>query len=333
MKINFIAEAGVNHNGDINLAKKLIDVAAEANVNFIKFQTFKAESLATRYAPKANYQNNTTPINESQYEMLKKLELSSKMHDELISYCKLKKVEFLSSAFDIESLDYLNSIGVKIFKIPSGEITNLPYLRHVGSFKKKIILSTGMSTMEEILNALDIFEKSGTKKSNITILHCNTEYPTPVEDVNLNAMISIKEKTGCMVGYSDHTLGNEVSISAVALGASLIEKHITLDRKLKGPDHKASIEPKELYELVRLIKNTELALGDKIKKPSKSEEKNIIIARKSIVAKKRILKGDFFTEKNITVKRPGNGLSPMLWDSVIGIKAIKDFEKDQLIEI
>ena len=330
-KVFIIAEAGVNHNGSIDLAKKLVDVASEAGADAVKFQTFKAKNLATKNAIKAKYQVVNTGKKDSQYDMLKKLELSKEMHEELIEYCNSKNLTFLSSPFDHDCIDLLDSLGLKIFKIPSGEITNLPYLQHVGKLNKKIILSTGMSTIEEIEKALHILIQSGTKKDNITVLHANSEYPTPMEDVNLRAMLTIGNKFDISFGYSDHTIGIEISIAAVAIGARCIEKHITLDRGMEGPDHKSSIEPDELSHMVSAIRNIEKALGSDIKQPSKSELLNIKIVRKSIVAKIPIKKGDLLSEKNLTVKRPGNGISPMKWDEIIGTKAIKDYKEEDLI--
>lgn len=324
-----IAEAGVNHNGNIDLAKRMIDIASEYSVDAIKFQTFKTKNLVSKNAKKANYQNNTTDQNESQFDMIKKLELDIKTHKELIEYCKYKNIMFLSTPFDLESIDLLNDLGLEIFKIPSGEITNLPYLEKIGKLKKKIILSTGMSTLNEIENALNVLRENGTK--DITVLHCNTEYPTPMEDVNLNAMNTIKEKLNVEVGYSDHTLGIEVPIAAVSMGAKVIEKHFTLDKNMEGPDHKASLEPNELKQMVECIRNIEKALGDGIKNPSKSEMKNIDVVRKSIVAIKKIKKGEIFTEENIYIKRPGNGISPMKWHEVLGTIATKDYDEDDLI--
>ena len=330
-KVFIIAEAGVNHNGSIDIAKKLIDAAVASGADAVKFQTFKAENLATKYAKKANYQKNLTNQKESQFDMLKKLELSKEMHTELINYSKIKAIKFLSSPFDFESIELLKDLGLKIFKIPSGEITNLPYLRHIGKLNKKIILSTGMSNIDEVKTALDILINSGTKKTNIIVLHANTEYPTPMEDVNLKAMLTIGKELEVNFGYSDHTLGIEVDIAAVAMGAKCIEKHFTLDCNMEGPDHKASLEPDQLKEMVKAIRNIELALGSNIKKPSKSELPNIQIARKSIVAKTKIKKGDILRENNITVKRPGGGISPMKWDNVVGTKATKDYNEDELI--
>jgi len=331
MSVFIIAEAGVNHNGSITLAKKLIDVASKAGADAVKFQTFKAEKLVAKNAQKASYQKETTDAEESQFAMIKKLELDLDTHQKLIDYCKVKKIMFLSTPFDLESVDMLNDLGLSIFKIPSGEITNLPYLRKIGALNKKVVLSTGMATMDEVGDALDILINAGTLKENITVLHANTMYPTPMEDVNLNAMLSIKEKFNVRIGYSDHTLGIEVDIAAVAMGAKVIEKHFTLDKSMDGPDHQASLEPDELIAMVKSIRNIELALGDGIKKPSKSETPNIKVARKSIVAQKKIKKGEIFTEDNITVKRPGDGISPMKWDEVLGSVANRDYEQDELI--
>ena len=330
-----IAEAGVNHNGSIDLAKKLIDAAVYAGVDFVKFQTFKSESLVSKSAKKASYQiENTKDTSESQLQMLKKLELSKEQHYEIVSYCKEKKISFFSTAFDIESLEFLKELGLSMVKIPSGEITNLPYLRKAAELFSEIIISTGMSTMNDIEQAINVFLKAGHNENNISILHCNTEYPTNMKDVNLLAMNTIQKIFNTKVGYSDHTLGTEIPIAAVALGAKIIEKHFTLDRSLPGPDQLASLEPNELKFMVDSIRNIELAIsGSGEKLPSESERKNIEIARKSIVAKTNILKGDVFSEKNITTKRPGNGLSPMQWDNVIGKIANKNFNEDDLIEM
>jgi N-acetylneuraminate synthase len=334
-KVIIIAEAGVNHNGDIELAKKLIDVAVEAGVDYVKFQTFKSESLVSKFAKKATYQiENTQDAVESQLQMLKKLELSNSQHFELVQYCNNKNISFFSTAFDLESLSFLKELGLNIVKIPSGEITNLPYLRKAASLFKEVIISTGMSSMVEIEEALDVFLQAGIKKNDITILHCNTEYPTPMSDVNLNAMLAIQKMFGVKVGYSDHTMGIEVPIAAVAMGGTMIEKHFTLDRSLPGPDQLASLEPRELKNMVHSIRNIEKAIGGSgIKEPSESEIKNISIARKSIVAKTSIQKGDRFTEFNITTKRPGMGISPMKWDEVIGKVACQDFDEDELIKL
>jgi N,N'-diacetyllegionaminate synthase len=333
MKTFIIAEAGVNHNGSIETAKKLIDVAAEAGADAVKFQTFKAGNIVTGNAPKADYQKKTTDSGQTQFEMLKRLELDLGAHRVLISYCNKTKIEFLSTPFDIESIDLLQRLGLKIFKIPSGEITNLPYLRKIGSLQKKVILSTGMADMGEIEDALKALEEAGTKRRDITVLHANTEYPTPMRDANLRAMLAIRYAFKVKVGYSDHTLGIEAAIAAVALGATVIEKHFTLDKGMEGPDHKASLEPDELKAMVRAIRNIEHALGDGVKRSSPSELKNKPIARKSIVAATTIKKGEVFTEKNLFVKRPGTGISPMTWDGLLGEKAKRDFAADELIEI
>jgi N,N'-diacetyllegionaminate synthase len=332
-KTFIIAEAGVNHNGSVEIAKKMIEVAKECGADAIKFQTFKAEKVISKYAPKAEYQKQTTGETDSQLEMVKKLELSFDDFVALKEYCDKLNIMFLSTPFDFESIDFLNDLGLEIFKIPSGEITNLPYLEKIGKLGKKIILSTGMADLGEIEDALDILISCGTKKENITVLHCNTEYPTPYEDVNLLAMLTIKEAFKVKVGYSDHTLGIEIPIAAVALGASVIEKHFTLDKNMEGPDHKASLEPHELKAMIDAIVNIEKALGNGMKKPSKSELKNKDIVRKSIVAKREIKKGEIFTEDNITVKRPGTGISPMRWYEVLGKVAPKDYKEDELIKI
>lgn len=328
-----IAEAGVNHNGCLDLAYKLVGVAVEAGADAVKFQTFKAEKVISRYAEKAEYQKATTDATESQLEMVKKLELNREAHEKLMAYCREKGIEFLSTPFDLESIDLLIELGIKTLKIPSGEITNLPYLRKVGALGKKVIMSTGMATLEEVRMALEVLLNGGAQKENITILHCNTEYPTPFEDVNLRAMLTMKDKLGVRVGYSDHTLGIEVSVAAVALGAEVIEKHFTLDKTSEGPDHKASLEPDELKAMIRSIRNIERAMGSGVKHPSLSELKNIMIARKSIIAAKDIRKGEIFSEKNITVKRPGDGISPMEWDGVIGQVAMRNFKEDELIKL
>jgi N,N'-diacetyllegionaminate synthase len=333
MKVLIIAEAGVNHNGSLETAKQLVDVASEAGADMVKFQTFSANRQVTTSAQKADYQNHTTSASESQHEMLLKLELSRAMHEELITYCKQCGIKFFSTGFDMQSIDMLVDLGLEQFKIPSGEITNLPYLRHIGKYGKPVILSTGMANLGEIESALDVLETSGTPRSQITILHCNTEYPTPMEDVNLRAMQAIRDAFGVAVGYSDHTLGIEVPLAAVSLGATVIEKHFTLDCTLPGPDHKASLEPYELKAMVRAIRNIEIALGDGIKRPSPSEAKNKPIARKSLVAAVAIQTGECFTETNLTAKRPGTGISPMRWDEIIGSIATRDFEPDEMIEI
>ncbi len=330
MKKTFIiAEAGVNHNGDIDLAKKLIDVAKEAGVDAIKFQTFKAEKLVTKNTKKAKYQDNNTNSNESQFDMIKKLELDEDTHIELIKYAKEKGIMFLSTAFDLDSIDLLYNLGIEIFKIPSGEITNLPYLEKIAKKGEKVIISTGMATLGEVETAINILRKNGT--NDITVLHCNTEYPTPIEDVNLLAIKTIKDAFKIEVGYSDHTLGIEVAIASVAMGATIVEKHFTLDKTMEGPDHKASLEPEELKNMVIAIRNIEKALGSGIKEPSKSEQKNKEVARKSIVASKPIKKGEILTKDNIAIKRPGSGMSPMMWYKVLGTKALKDYNEDDLI--
>jgi len=331
VSVFIIAEAGVNHNGSIKLAYKLIDVASASGADAVKFQTFIAENLTSKNAQKAEYQKQKTNQSESQFSMLKKLELDANVHKKLIEYCKKKDIIFLSSPFDHESIELLNELELQIFKIPSGEITNLTYLRHIGSLGKEVILSTGMSTLKEIEEALIVLTGAGTSKENITIMHANTMYPTPMEDVNLRAMQTIQDKFGVAVGYSDHTLGIEVDIAAIAMGAVIIEKHFTLDRTMDGPDHKSSINPEELKAMVNSIRNIEKALGSGIKKPSKSEKPNLTIARKSIVARKSIKKGELFSEKNITTKRPGTGISPMEWDSIIGKAAKRDYQIDDFL--
>lgn len=328
-----IAEVGVNHNGNIEKAKKLIDFASNAGADVVKFQTFTAKTLVVKSAEKAEYQKRLTNHLESQFDMLKKLELSKSHHYELAHHCSRKNIQFLSTAFDIDSIDFLIDLGVPILKIPSGEITNLPYLRHIGSMGKPIVMSTGMANLKEIELALKILYEQGLKKKDLTVLHCNTEYPTPIEDVNLRSMLTIKEKLNVQVGYSDHTLGVEVPIAAVALGAKVIEKHFTLERNDSGPDHAASLEPNELKEMIEKIRNIEKALGSPIKKPSRSEKKNINVARKSLVAKKNIKKGEKFSSKNLTVKRPGTGLSPMEWDSIMGKISKFNFVEDDIIKL
>lgn len=331
-KTLIIAEAGVNHNGDINLAKKLIDIAADAGVDYVKFQTFNSKKLVSRHAEKAAYQKeNTNNAEESQLKMLQKLELSKEDHHTLIDYCKSKSVKFLSTAFDLDSIDFLNSLPIDIFKIPSGELTNYPYIKKIGGLGKPIIISTGMADLEEIKETVSVLLQFGASKNDITILHCNTEYPTPMQDVNLNAMLTIGKVCEVPIGYSDHTLGIEIPTAAVALGASVIEKHFTLDNTMEGPDHKASLEPEELKAMVIAIRNIEKALGNGIKKPSPSELKNKAIARKSIVASATIKKDELFTEHNITCKRPGHGISAMKWEQIIGTKANKDYLEDDLI--
>lgn len=330
-KVFIIAEAGVNHNGSSDIAKELIDAAVKAGADAVKFQTFKAANLVSKTAQKADYQKRTTDVEESQFEMIQKLELDVDAHKKLISYCKHKNILFLSTPFDHESIELLHKLGLEVFKIPSGEITNLPYLRHIGSLNKRVILSTGMANLGEIEAAINVIIQAGSNRKNITILHANTEYPTPMKDVNLKAMVTIGNAFNTNYGYSDHTLGIEVPIAAVALGASIIEKHFTLDKNMPGPDHRASLEPHELISMIQAIRNIEQALGSTVKKPSPSEAKNKSIARKSLVAKTSIKEGEFFTEENLTIKRPGTGISPMRWDEVIGTKAVNNYQEDDLI--
>ena len=330
MGVYIIAEAGVNHNGSFELACKLVDAAKNAGVDCIKFQTFKSEKLVSYYAQKADYQKSATG-DGSQVDMLKKLELSYDEFIDLKKYCDRIGITFLSTPFDLESIDFLDSLDMPFWKIPSGEITNYPYLVALAKTGKPIVMSTGMCDLEEIREAIKVLTDNGV--TDIKLLHCNTEYPTPFEDVNLIAMHTIKNEFGFEVGYSDHTKGIEVPIAAVALGATVIEKHFTLDRNMDGPDHKASLEPTELAEMVKSIRNVEMAMGNGVKEPSPSERKNKAIARKSIVAMKTINKGDIFTEENITVKRPGTGISPMKWNEVIGTEAIRNFDEDELIEL
>lgn len=331
-KTFIIAEAGVNHNGSLELAKRLVDVAVDAGVDAVKFQTFKTDKLVSRGTQKAEYQKQTTSADESQYEMIKKLELDENAHRELIRHCKDKKIIFLSTPFDHDSIDLLNNFGMPIFKIPSGEITNLPYLRHIGRLGKEVILSTGMADLGEIEDALGVLMQTGVPKVRITVLHATTEYPCPINEVNLRAMQTIGAAFGIKVGYSDHTQGIEVPIAAVAMGACVIEKHFTLDRNLPGPDHKASLEPVELKAMVAAIRNVEIALGDGIKCLTPSEARNKPVARKSLVASQTIKAGEVFSEQNITTKRPGTGISPMRWDEIIGRTALRDFAADELIE-
>jgi N,N'-diacetyllegionaminate synthase len=328
-----IAEAGVNHNGDIDIAKRLIDVAAEAGADYVKFQTFNAERMVTRTAEKADYQVRNDGTADSQFEMLKRLELSEAMHHTLITHCASRGIAFLSTGFDIESLDFLNTLGIPMFKIPSGEITNLPYLRHIGSLGKPVVMSTGMATLEEIGAALRVLDESGVSREAVTVLHCTTDYPTAMGDVNLRAMQSIRQAFDVAVGYSDHTQGIEISIAAAALGATVIEKHFTLDRALPGPDHQASLEPAELKAMVAAIRSIEAALGDGIKRPTASELKNLPIVRKSLVALYPIKTGDLFTCDNLSIKRPGTGISPMRIDEVLGRRADRDYAEDELIQL
>lgn len=333
MKTIIIAEAGVNHNGSIELAKQMIDVAVDAGVDYIKFQTFKSENLVSINAEKADYQKISTNKDESQYEMLKKLELDLNSHKVLVDYCNSKNIKFISSPFDNDSIDLLFDLGADLFKIGSGEITNYPYLKKIATKRLPIVLSTGMSSLSDVEEALEILLNNGLKRHEITLLHANTEYPTPYSDVNLKAMLTLKEAFKVKIGYSDHTLGIEVPIAAVSMGAEVIEKHFTLDKTMEGPDHKASLEPNELHTMVKAIRNIEKAMGNGVKSASDSEKKNISIARKSIVANCKISKGEIFTEKNITTKRPGKGISPMRWEEVLGKTALKDFITDDLIEL
>jgi N,N'-diacetyllegionaminate synthase len=329
-----IAEAGVNHNGSMDLALKLVEKAKETGADAIKFQTISSpEANISKSAPKAAYQDVSLPDGKTQLEMVKGFFLSFREFERICAFCRETGIIFMSSPFDTESARFLAELGIEIFKIPSGEITNLLLLRETGHFNKKVILSTGMSTIQEIRESVNILEESGTRKEKISLLHCTTEYPAPFDEVNLKAMLTLKEEFGLEVGYSDHTTGIEISLAAVSMGATIIEKHFTLDRSMKGPDHKSSLEPSEFRNLVKAIRNIESAMGDGTKKPSPSEIKNMAIARKSIVAGKRIRKGEEFTVDNITVKRPGTGLSPMKWDQVIGKKAKRDFMEDELIEI
>jgi len=332
-KTFIIAEVGVNHNADLGMANKLIEAAVSAGADAIKFQTAIPELVATAYAQKAGYQKQTTGAGESQVEMIRKIHFPIQVFSDIKKTCEAKGIIFFSTAFDMKSLSFLEELKQVYYKIPSGEITNLPYLRHIGQLGRPVILSTGMATMEEIGSALQILENSGTAKNSITVLHCTTEYPTPMAEVNLRAMLAIRDSLGVKVGYSDHTLGIEVAIAAVAMGAAVIEKHFTLDRNLPGPDHKASLEPSELKSMVLAIRNIEVALGDGIKRPTPSEAKNIPIVRKSIVARKAIQAGDIFKIENLTAKRPGTGISPMYFDEVLGKKARRNFAEDELIEL
>lgn len=334
-KTIIIAEAGVNHNGSLELAKQLVKKAHEAGVDYVKFQTFKSEKVVSKNAKKADYQiENTGKKEESQLEMVKKLELSYADHQVLIDYCNELGIKFFSTAFDFDSIEYLHSIHLGLWKIPSGEVTNYPFLKRIAQYNEKTILSTGMCDMDDVRAAVNTLYKNGLSKENLILLHCNTEYPTPFEDVNLKAMDALRKEFGVEVGYSDHTKGIEVPIAAVALGATVIEKHFTLDRNMEGPDHKASLEPDELKAMVSAIRNIEKAVaGDGTKHVSESERKNIAIARKSIVAACDIKAGEVFTEQNLTVKRPGNGISPMRWEEMLGMKAKRDFNEDELIEL
>ena len=333
MPVLVIAEAGVNHNGELSIARGLIDAAAQAGADLVKFQTFGAARLATGHAAKAHYQSASADPSESQLAMLRRLELDRSMHESLIEHCRMRAVGFFSTGFDTQSVDLLAELGADRFKIPSGEITNLPYLRHLGRYGKPIILSSGMATLGEIEAAIDVLEASGTPRGRITVLHCTTEYPAPMADVNLRAMLTIRDAFGVAVGYSDHTVGIEVAIAAAALGATVIEKHFTLDRTLPGPDHKASLEPLELEAMVAAIRNIEQALGDGVKRPSAGEALNQSAARKSLVAAHEIRAGETFSAANLAAKRPGTGISPMRWDEVIGRKARRDFAADELIDL
>lgn len=331
-KVLIIAEAGVNHNGSIDTAMKMIECAAQAGADYIKFQTFKTENLVCKDARQASYQQkNLKSSDDTQSSMLKKLELSHEDHLVLLNYCRECNISFLSTPFDLDSIDLLMELEMPFWKIPSGEITNYPYLVKLGGTKKPVVLSTGMSTMVDIHNAVSLLRESGTPE--ITLLHCNTQYPTPFNDVNLNAMLTLKNKFNLKVGYSDHTMGIEVPIAAAALGAEVIEKHFTLDKTMEGPDHKASLEPDELAGMVKCIRNIEQAMGSSIKMPTESEIENIRAARKSIVAKCSIKKGEIFTDQNITTKRPGEGISPMRWKEVTGSAAKRDFKEDELITL
>lgn len=333
-RIFIIAEAGVNHNGSLEVARKLIDAAVEAGADAVKFQTFKSENLVTESAPKAAYQTANDGAEESQFDMLKRLELDIESHETLMNYCTEKGILFLSTPFDLESIDLLAALGLPLFKIPSGEITNLPYLRKIAEHKRPVILSTGMATKEEIGMSLQALTEAGLPLEMITVLHCNTQYPTPMQDVNLLAMRDIGSSfKGVNVGYSDHTLGIEIPIAAASLGATLIEKHFTLDKTMDGPDHVASLDPQELIQMVRAVRNIEQALGDGEKKPTPSEEGNRLVVRKSIVALQPITVGETLSESNLTTKRPGTGLSPMMWDDVVGTVAKRTFAKDEIIEL
>lgn len=332
MKTLIIAEAGVNHNGEQSMALALVDAAADAGADIVKFQTFSADRLVSKGAPKAGYQKRTTEAGESQHEMLRRLELTRETHHSIIARCKTRGIEFLSSAFDLESVDLLAELGVARFKIPSGELTNVPYLRKVAGFGKPLILSTGMASMEEVEAALAVLESAGASRERITVLHCTSEYPAPLASVNLRAMGALRDRLGVAVGYSDHTVGIEIAIAAVALGATVIEKHFTIDRTLPGPDHAASLEPRELGLMVATIRNVETALGSELKRPSEAESANARAVRKSLVAARPIKAGELFTEHNLTAKRPGGGLSPMEWDNVIGRSAGRDYQPDEQIE-
>jgi N,N'-diacetyllegionaminate synthase len=328
-----IAEAGVNHNGDLATALSLVDVATESGADIVKFQTFTADQLLTQDAAKAEYQKATTSNTETQFEMLRKLELSHNDHLAIIERCQERGIGFLSSGFDIDNVDMLVGLGMDRIKVPSGEVTNLPYLRHIGGLGLPTILSTGMANLEEVSSALDVLLAYGSPKEDVTILHCTTDYPATMGDVNLQAMVTMRDAFGVEVGYSDHTLGHEVAVAAIALGAVVIEKHLTLDRESAGPDHVASLEPEEFANMVRVIRNIEIALGDGIKRPQSSEFANMSVARKSLVASERIQEGEAFTSMNISAKRPGSGLSPMRWDEVLGQKATREYAPNEMIEL
>lgn len=332
-RTTIIAEAGVNHNGNLQTAKKLIDAAADSGADFVKFQTFSASEIVTPHAMKADYQIENSGGDETQLEMISKLELKKEWHQDLIEHAQRRNIGFLTTAFDFQSLDFIRSLNLHLIKIPSGEITNSPYLKRIASFKKPIIVSTGMANIDEIDAALAVLVSNGASLQDITVLHCTTEYPAPFHEVNLFAMQTLRERFNVKIGYSDHTQGITVPIAAVALGATVIEKHFTLDRGMPGPDHKASLEPEELTAMIKSIREIEVSLGDGVKVATPSEEKNKIAARKSIVARRNISKGEIFDETNLTCKRPGNGLTPMLWDKIIGSAASKSFEKDELIVI
>lgn len=332
-KTLIIAEAGVNHNGDLALAKKLVEVAAQAGADLVKFQTFKADRLVTAAAQKAPYQQVSTGASESQYAMLRRLELSDEAHHVLLEHCRAHGIGFLSTGFDIENVDFLASLGVRLFKVPSGEITNLPYLRHVGAKRGEVILSTGMATLGEVEAAINALEQAGTPRGNIIVLHCTTEYPTPMEAVNLKALLSMQAAFQLRVGYSDHTEGIAIAPVAVALGACVIEKHFTLDRDLPGPDHRASLEPLELAALVQSIRAVEAALGDGVKRMTAGEAHNKPVVRRSIVAARAIAQGELFSTQNLAIKRPGTGISPMRWDEVLGQRAPRGFEPDEPVSL
>lgn len=329
MSTIIIAEAGVNHNGSLDLAKKLVDAAADAGADYVKFQTFKAEKTISKSATKAPYQLKATGDDDtSQLDMIRKLELDVEAHHTLVDHCKARNIRFLSTPFDMESIEFLDNLGLTVFKIPSGEVTNFPHLRKIGALGKELILSTGMATLEEVEEALNVLVEAGTPREKITVLHCNTEYPTPIEDVNLRAMLTIAEALQVKVGYSDHTLGIEVPIAAVALGAQMIEKHFTLDRTMEGPDHQSSLEPDELERMVSAIRNIEKALGDGVKKPSPSEQKNLAVVRRSVHLARNLSKGHILTEDDVIMKRPGDGIPSKQLDEVVGRRLVKDLEED-----